>query len=368
MTVKVLVDLSLSPDWVLALQRHGWQAIAILLLGANPAFDPSIKIDSSTNGSAPNNQETKAPQVVVTLRPHDKSVRLLAFSPDSKWLASVSYDESFLETWEVTTGKRELSFKAHDGPIKAVAYAPDGNSIATGSKDGTVKIWDSRNGKLVKTLPKKNPVWGIAFSPNGKKLAAAGGDKNGCGRLVLWDIAQGKELYSVAPHRLNCWSVAFSPDGTRIATSSRDGTVKVMRADNGKTTLALEGDYHLAAFSPDGKLLATLPQEGPIRFWSLPSGKECGSLKTTYFGACISYYHTGRFIAVGGLDRPAEVWDVKKKEKILLNLGHAPTDLVASIAFSPDGKLLAAAWKRVLTKETETTIRIWDVAFLNQIK
>jgi WD40 repeat protein len=111
-------------------------------------------------------------------------------------------------------------------PVTGVAYSPDGKRLATSGWDSTVKVWDPATGKEVLTLKgHKDYVRTVCFSPDGKRLASASGDKT----VRVWDAATGKQLLTLEGHSAAMWGVAFSLHGKRLAWASFDKTVKVWR-------------------------------------------------------------------------------------------------------------------------------------------
>ena len=156
----------------------------------------------------------------------------MAFSPDGQRLASGS-DDGTVKLWDSATGKELFARKGHDDLVYSVAFSPDGQRLASGSKDKTVKIWDSVTGKELFSLKgHAHEVFGLAFSPDGQRLASGSWDQT----VKIWDSATGKELFTLKRHdgsfqqtggflnRVNC--VAFAPDGRRLASGSA-GTVTI---------------------------------------------------------------------------------------------------------------------------------------------
>jgi WD40 repeat protein len=133
-------------------------------------------------------QETKER---ITLKGHTDFVYCVAFSPDRETLASGSRDGTII-LWDVRTGKAERTLRAHKGgaytQVLSVAFAPDGKTLASGSWDETVKLWDAQTGELKRTLEHGALVYRVAFAPDGKAVASAAHD-----RLVrLWDVQTGE--------------------------------------------------------------------------------------------------------------------------------------------------------------------------------
>jgi hypothetical protein len=162
--------------------------------------------------------------------------------------------------------------KGHTGPVNGVAFSPDGSRLATTSEDGTVRVWDPATGHPTITLEgHTGGVWGVAFSPDGRQLATASED----GTVRLWDPATGHPTTTLKGHTGGVWGVAFSPDGRQLASASYDGTVRLWDPATGHPTTALEGHagwVRAVAFSPDGCQLASADSDGTVRLWDPATG------------------------------------------------------------------------------------------------
>ena len=157
----------------------------------------------------------------------------------------------------ISSSPVRLTLKGHTGGVYSVAWSPDGKRLATGSRDGTAKVWDAASGKELLTL-KGSYVTSVAWSPDGKWLATADGQT-----AKVWETASGKELLTLRGHNDNVKSIALSPEGKRLATGSDDGTARVWDAASGKEALTLSShtshnvEVNSVAWSPDGQWLAT---------------------------------------------------------------------------------------------------------------
>ena len=150
----------------------------------------------------------------------------------------------------------------------AVAFSPDGRRLASGSLEGTVKVWDVATGQLLRTLTgHTSGVTSVAFSPDGRRLASS--SLGGVIKVWDWDAMSpeeparskhhswqsGQEPLTLKGHTGSVYQVAFSPDGMQLASASADGTIKVWDARSDPEARTFEGRN--VAFSPDGKWLAS---------------------------------------------------------------------------------------------------------------
>jgi hypothetical protein len=174
--------------------------------------------------------------------------------------------------WEWYYWQRRGTFghtvlKGHTGRVWGVAFSPDGTRIASASGDQTVKVWDVATGQEVRTLTgHSSSVQGVAFSLDDSRIASASGDQT----VKVWDVATRQPVHTLEGHSGAVWGVAFSPDGSRIASASEDRSVKVWDAAAGEEVLTLKGHADGlggVAFSPDGTRIASASVDGTVRVW-----------------------------------------------------------------------------------------------------
>jgi RNA polymerase sigma factor (sigma-70 family) len=159
----------------------------------------------------------------ATLTGHTKWIHSLAFTPDSKTLASGSEDGT-VRLWDVAGSKARRTLQGHRSGIRCVAISPDGATLASASRDGTVKLWDVESGLEKRTLRgDANKVWAVAFSPDGRTLVSGGDDK----LVKLWDLPSGTQRATLTGHTSWIIAVAFSTDGRTLLTTGNDRGVKL---------------------------------------------------------------------------------------------------------------------------------------------
>jgi WD40 repeat protein len=168
------------------------------------------------------------------LRGHTDFTVALAFSPDGKTLASGSYDNS-LTLWDVSTGKVERMLK-HPPGVMAVAFSPDGKQLMSGDGVDTISLWDMKTWKVqeVKIKPGSLGLESMAFSPDGTLcVTGESGFTKGIEEkeaiIAVWNTMTGEEVSRLEGHKTKVLTLAFSPDGTKVASGGWDTKVRIGR-------------------------------------------------------------------------------------------------------------------------------------------
>jgi WD40 repeat protein len=280
------------------------------------------------------------------LEGHRDGVNSVAFSPDGKTLATGSDDNS-VKLWNLQ-GQVLQTLNSHSSFVNSVAFSPDGKTLATGSYDNTVKLWNLQGQELQTLTGHSAGVNSVAFSPDGKTIASASGDKT----VKLWNL-EGQVLETLTGHSDSVYSVAFSPDGKTLASASGDKTVKLWNLQ-GQELQTLTGhsfSVNSAAFSPDSKTLATGSYDNTVKLWNL-QGQVLKTLNSHSAGVnSVAFSPDGKTIASASSDKTVKLWNLQGQELQTLT-GHS--SWILSVAFSPDGKTIA-------TGSGDKTVKLWSL-------
>ena len=288
-------------------------------------------------------------QLKATLEGHTDLVWSVAFSQDGRTLASGSQDRT-IRLWNPNNGNLKRTLTGHRDAVNSVAFSPDGTTLASGSWDGTIRLWNPNNGNLKRTLTgHTDGISFVAFSPNGRILASASGDRT----IRLWNPNNGKHIRTLTGHTNMVDSVAFSPDGQTLASGSRDQTIHLWDPNSGNLKTTLTGhtdDISRMMFSPDGRTLASGSRDGTIRLWNPNNGKlkEALAVQAGWIRP-VAFSPNGTSLLIGG--QGIAIWDTETgeyKKTLARDIGDA-----LSVIFSSDGRMVASG-------SADHKVRVWE--------
>jgi len=285
----------------------------------------------------------------AVLAGHTDAVLSVSAAPDGALLASGSLDGT-VKLWRVTSASELASLTGHAGPVPSVAFSPDATRLASASYDGSVRLWDLDRRAATVLGRSDGKMLCVAFAGQGDRVAA--GDDEG--RVHLWDVAAGGAPRAFDGGSAQTMCLAFDPAGERLATGGEDGAVRVWDLAGGRLAgfAAHAESITSIAWAPDGSRLATCSIDKVIRLWNPTSGErlaECSGHEAPVFA--VAFAPAGDWLVSGSHDRTVRLWDTSTGRAVTVCRGH--TETVYSVAVSRDGAWLASASK-------DGTVRLWD--------
>jgi WD40 repeat protein len=358
------------------------------------AFAPDGKVLTVAHGGFGGNNgialyDPATGKEIRQLDPTANGVSSITFSRDGKMIAGRGVADGVIRLWDPDTGKviRKLGetvaqpggnlfiqFAGFGGNMTTdLAFSPDGKTLAAGASN-KVRLFDVQTGKEQADLGgHTGSVAAIAIASDGKTLISRGAD----GTLRRWDAASGNELSQfTVPGGVN--SIAFAPDGQSIAAGRSDSSIQLLDATTGKELRKLQGHANGTAvlvFSPDGKTLASRGGDNQIRLYEVATGKDLRQITVQadnrgnpggavvvvngrgFYGGTglgLVFSPDGKLLASPGANQTLRLWDVATGKEIR-QIALPKQRGIGSFAFSPDGRVLA-------TENTDQTVSLWEVA------
>lgn len=285
-------------------------------------------------------------EVVRTYDGRAAFVNTISFSPDGGSLAAAG---ETVDVWDTATGRHRFELQ---GGCTAVCYSADGRTLASGSPDSRVLLWDAESGRMIRALDGDGaPVRSVCFSPDGKRLAATGPDKPY--RALVWAVDSGRVLLTI---RNAAGAVCFSPDGKRLASGSSDRFTFIWDAETGEKLHQFlmsgpNGAVTAVAFSPDGLRVASGGKHCVVRIWDASGSDRDAPTLSGHTGEILglAFSPDGRRLASAGIASDSvRTWDTAGGPV------RIPFYDVNRVCFSPDNKHLAAAGSSVALFDADT--------------
>jgi WD40 repeat protein len=266
--------------------------------------------------------------------------------------------------WDIATGEALLTVREpHGDRVHGLAFSPDGTRLAvasgpelfTAGPDGKVEVFDAASGERLLTLPEGAHTYlitDVGFTPDGEQLITSGFD----GTAKIWDAASGQLLFGLRGHTAPIWEFALSPAerGKLLATGSHDNTVKLWDISTGQTLREFSEAHNVfdVAFSPDAKRLAIGLRDGTTLVRDVATGEVLLTLTGhTSFVRGVIFSPDGTRLATAGFDGLTKVWNAATGQELLTLSSH--TNSVVAITFSPDARS-----ERLVTSSLDGTTRV----------
>jgi len=247
-------------------------------------------------------------------------------------------------------GRAVMTLTGHDSAVHSLSYSPDGRLLASGSKDGTVRIWNTLTGEETMSPMRSGDgaVLSVDFARNGKWVASG----TDAGPVCIWKILPGISLQRLRNHSGSVRSVVFSLDSSRLVSASTDKTIRLWNPETGEQLAVLSGHTEVVTgvvFSPDGKILASSSHDESIRLWHSTTRQAVGDpLKSEGYDS-VDISPNGEMIA-GAYGSEVKLTRRTTRERIT-SMHSEPW--IRSVRFSPDGRSLVAA--------CDHSVRLWTL-------
>ena len=267
------------------------------------------------------------------------------------WAAASRRGE--VQVWSVRGLTLNPLWTTHDDAVWALAFSPNGRTLAA-SGSSAVRLYDAASGTLLWSGRHEGPVNSVAFAPNGRMVVSGGSDAT----VRIWDLRSGTQVQELL-HPCPVSSVTWSPDGCLLASSDVEGVIRLWEIQETGPAICLRTLLgHTAwvdglGFAPDGSLLASASWDGTVKLWNVASGelRETLTGHTDRVGR-VAWSPDGSLLGSCSVDQKLWLWDVAAGKYRGALHGH--TAVVVGLAFTPDSTSL-------LSGSEDGTLRVWDI-------
>lgn len=330
------------------------QGVAIVAMALSHDGKTAYVVNGTSFGGCTRAFDLETGRALFTLE--NDQAEGIALAPDGQTF--VTKQSQRLQVHDAKTGRQlrsmELTKANPWSSADVLAFTPDGRAVATITDGKVVHLIDYESGKPIRDFPHEG--WGaigVAFSPDGRRLAAGGYDKDNENYFVrLWDVATGKEIrrFQHGKQGYGIRNLAISPDGKTLATGGDGAIVRLFEVDTGKElrTLPKNGGrmrHGCVTFAPDGKSVAVAG--GSLCVYDVATGEE--RLRIDRKASHIQFTEGGKTLT-GAVSGAIYRWDTATGKPLTPDAGDS---VVAQVLVSADGR-------RVVTRGYEGDAHVWD--------
>ena len=282
--------------------------------GTNVAISPRGDRTASLHGKIIRICDLETGEILYTVDKYPRAKETFVLCQETEVFARSrnTAKHRAIDIWQ--SGELRYTSLGHEAEITAIVISPDSQSIASGSADTTIKIWNLETGKLVCTFGSlltwkahKAGIASLAFSAIAQTLASSSSD----GTIKLWNL-RSRECSQTIKGYANC--LALSPDGQTLAAGGWDRNIQLRQLSNPDSPITLAGHFNsinAIAFSPDGGTVVSASADGNIKFWQASTGEHihtlCGHQNSV---TCLGFSSDGETLISGSLDKTVKIWGV----------------------------------------------------------